>query len=80
MAQETASPSVASPAQVPTVAEFAIVGAPTDEVILIRNKGEGTVRPVRLGQPLPNGEVVLLINPAEGRVKTDRRTVQLESK
>lgn len=80
LGQETASPSVVSPAQVPTVAEFAIVGAPTDEVILIRNKGEGTVRPVRLGQPLPNGEVVLLINPAEGRVKTDRRTVQLESK
>lgn len=67
-------------AQVPAPAEFLIVGAPTDEVILIRNKGEGTVRPVRLGQPLPNGEVVLLINPAEGRVKTDRRTVQLEKK
>jgi len=80
VAPEPASPSTAAPAQASAPVEFAIVGAPTDEVILIRNKGEGTVRPVRLGQALPNGEVVLLINPAEGRVKTDRRTVQLENK
>lgn len=79
-AQEPTPPAAGAQAQAPTAAEFAIVGAPTDEVILIRNKGEGTVRPVRLGQPLPNGEIVLLINPAEGRVRTDRRTVQLESK
>lgn len=67
------------PPQSKTIAvEFAIVGAPTDEVVLIKHKGEGTVRPVRLGQPLPNGEMVLFINPAEKRVRTDRRTVVID--
>ena len=58
--------------------EFSIVGAPTEEVVLIKHKGEGTVRPVRLGQPLPNGEMVLFINPGEKRVRTDRRTVVID--
>lgn len=74
------TPTPAQPPQLPPAQAnggFTVVGMPTDKVILIKLQGDETVRPVSVGQKLPNGEVLKLVNPSTAVATTDNRSIQL---